>query len=83
MIPQNLLVAYACAPFFPIWVIVILGILKLRKWGFLLGLVISIVGVVFSIVGVLLLVLIEAYATLAVDIIQIGFCIYGLKRIKF
>lgn len=83
MIPQNLLVAYACVPFFPIWVIVILGILKLRKWGFQLGLVISIVGVVFSIVGVLLLALIEAYATLAVDIIQIGFCVYGLKRIRF
>jgi hypothetical protein len=83
MIPQNLLVAFACILFFPIWVVVIFGILELRKWGFELGLVISVVGVVFSIAGILLLSLIEAYATLVVDLIQICFCLYGLRSIKF
>jgi hypothetical protein len=83
MIPQSLLVVYACIPFFPIWVVVIFGILKLRKWGYELGLVISVVGVVFSIAGIFLLGLIEAYATLIVDIIQICFCGYALRSFKF
>ena len=83
MIPQNLLVVYACIPFFPIWVVVIFGILKSRKWGFQLGLLISIVGVVFGIAGIFLLNLIEAYATLVVDLIQICFCWYALRNIKF
>ena len=83
MIPQNLLVALACLPFLPIWVIVVFGIMKLRKWGFQLGLLISIVGVVFSFAGILLLSLNEAYITLAIDLIQIGFCTYALRSLRF
>jgi len=82
-VPQNLLVALACLPFFPVWVIVVFGILKLRKWGFQLGLLISLVGVVFSIVGILLLSLNEAYPTLVIDLVQIGFCTYALKNLRF
>jgi hypothetical protein len=82
MIRQNLLVVYACIPFFPIWVVVVYGILKLRKWGFQLGLAISVVGVAFSLAGIFLLGLVEAYATLVVDIIQICFCMYALRGLK-
>jgi hypothetical protein len=82
-IPQNLLVALACIPFFPIWIVVIFGILKLRKWGFKLGLVISVIGVAFSIAGIFVLGLIVAYGTLIVDLAQVCFCVYALRGLKF
>jgi hypothetical protein len=83
VIPRNLLVALACLPFFPIWVIVIFGIMKLRKWGFQIGLLISVVGVVFSFAGILLLSVNEAYITLLIDLIQICFCVYALRSLRF
>jgi hypothetical protein len=82
-IPQNLLVVAACIPFFPVWIVVMYGLLKRRKWTFQLGLAISILGLMLSLLGIFWLVLVEAYATLVVDIVQIVLCAYGLKKLKF
>lgn len=81
MVPMDLLVAVAIVPFFPVWIAVIYGLIKVRKWSFKLGLVISVAGVVFSIAGITIG-WIEAFMTLAFDFIQIGFCVLGL-RAKF
>jgi hypothetical protein len=80
-IPIDLLVAAACAPFFPIWITVIYGLIKIRKWSFKLGLAISILGVVFSAAGIIMG-LAAAFITLGFDFLQILFCVLGL-RAKF
>jgi hypothetical protein len=81
VIPMDLLVAVACAPFFPIWIVVIYGLIKVRKWSFKLGLAISILGVVFGIAGIMMG-LTAALVTIAFDFLQICFCVLGL-RAKF
>ena len=80
-VPMNLLVAVAVAPFFPVWIVVIYGLVKVRRWSFKLGLAISILGVVFSIAGILMG-LLAAFITIAFDFLQIFFCLLGL-RAKF
>jgi len=82
MVPPNLLMMAAMIPFFPIWVAVIYGLLKLRKWGFQLGLLISIAGLILSVGGILLAIS-GAYFTLLFDILQITLFTYGLVKIKF
>jgi hypothetical protein len=81
MVPMDLLVAVAIVPFYPVWIAVIYGLIKVRKWSFKLGLVISVAGVVFSVAGITIGWM-EAFMTLAFDFIQIGFCVLGL-RAKF
>ncbi|WXG43938.1 MAG: hypothetical protein WED04_07905 [Promethearchaeati archaeon SRVP18_Atabeyarchaeia-1] len=81
MIPQNLLLAVSIIPFFPIWIAVIYGLIKLRKWSFKLGLLISIAGIVFSIAGIIIG-LMFAFITMAFDVIQLGLCALGM-RAKF
>jgi len=86
MIPANLVVTAWCLPFFPVWAIVILGLLKRRKWGFQLGLGISVIGVVVAVGGAvtgLALALVDVVVAFIVDLIQIGFCTYGLRKLKW
>jgi hypothetical protein len=80
-VPMNLLVAAACVPFFPVWIVVVYGLLRVRKWSFKLGLAISVLGVGLSIAGILMG-LLAAYITIAFDFLQILFCLLGL-RAKF
>ncbi len=82
-IPQNLLVVAACIPFFPVWIVVIYGLLKRSKWSLQLGLAISILGLMLSLLGIFWFALVEAYVTLVVDIVQIVLCAYGLRKVKF
>jgi hypothetical protein len=81
MVPMDLLIAVAVAPFLPVWIVVLYGLVKIRRWSFKLGLVVSILGVAFSIVGILIG-LLAAYITIAFDFLQIFFCLLGL-RAKF
>jgi len=85
-VPLNLIAAAFVTPFFPVWMIVVFGLFKRRKWGFQLGLVISLTGVVVSVGGILTALtpsMVDALLALIVDLIQIGFCTYGLKRISW
>jgi hypothetical protein len=82
-VPQDILGASFCIPFFFVWIVVWFGLLRRRKWGFQLGIVISLLGVVVSFGGFFLLGYVEALPASVVDIIQIGFCTYGLRKLKF
>jgi hypothetical protein len=81
IVPQDLLVAVSIIPFFLIWIAVIYGLIKVRKWSFKLGLLVSLAGVVFSIAGIMLGWM-EALITITFDFLQIIFCVLGM-RAKF